>query len=156
MNILRPWDFLLCILTCTEGDSGDLSEVFRVLSRSLGPGQRRRGENYTTQCVISLEEGWGYWWEGAMVKLWQSHAVYVPARPTVRALFEAVAWAHDELGPCSTSLTGMTTCVWHFSNAWHHACQSGLGWHISACCLQNLFIQLRVGLFWKLGPWFHL
>ena len=60
-----------------------------------------------------------------------------------------LAWAHSQLGSCSTSLTGMTTYVWRFSNAWHHACQ-GLGWHILAGCFQNSFIELSWPL-WEPG-----
>lgn len=34
--------------------------------------------------------------------------------------------------------------------------KQGPRWHILAGCLQNVLRELRVRLFWKLGPWPHL
>lgn len=76
---------MVCVyLTLTEGrDFIVLSQAYRAVARD--------DEARVTQssAAMLLEEGQGYWRTGVMVKLWWSHARYVPARLAIRVLFEA-------------------------------------------------------------------
>jgi len=98
-----------------------LSESSRALSRTLGSGQWRQMKAALSWGGILLEEwqGWDEWW---------SYGGLMPGLSLLGRLTgfspRPLAWDHSQLGSCSTSLTGMTTYVWRFSNAWHHACQA--------------------------------
>lgn len=147
VNILIGLGTFLCTHLYLTGDISMLSESSRALSRTLGSGRWRQMKVMSSWGGILLEEwqGWDEWWSyGGLMP-----GLSLPGRLTGFSP-RPLAWDHSQLGSCSTSLTGMTTYVWRFSNAWHRACQARARMTYFGRLLPEPFIELSWPL-WEPG-----